>query len=840
MEIYISGGNFMTNTSNNQQAQDSNYQQTLALLGHLFRGGKYSYFWTDEPKQSYWFDTNEPVTIPDLNANIYFGVNPTAGIPTRLGADGQPIPPQFMRSENIEITAVNDLYSDIDAKDFGSSKEEAWEHVEQLDPPPSVVIDSGGGYHCYWLFRDTFFVRNSEDRQRAQCLQQKWVAFTQGDNHAKDLCRILRVPGTRNMKYEPDYPTVKFVCGNFDCLYDFAKLEKLVPSCEPEDGHKEPPYVEAALRYEELEKLTAADHDKGSNAYAEAALRKEGERVRTAEEGARNDTLNKASFALGQLVGAGRLDYKRVERELVAASKSLVLDDGRQSVLATIGSGLKDGMKEPRKIPEPVSTEDKVEGKDTKPTKKDSSPATLLLKLIDRMELFHTSGGDAYATVPVKGHMETYRVGSKGMSKELCRWLTNQYYEAHHSVPGASFVQDSKTTIDWRAINDGPETTLHIRVAGVDGKVYIDLCNAKWQVVEITPEGWKVLDQSPVKFMRRGGMLALPLPQRGGSINELHPFLNLASENDWLLICGWLIGALQPKQPYPILALHGEQGSAKSTATKALRKLIDPGKPEFRGAPRGERDFWIAANNARVVAYDNISGIQDWLSDCLCTLSTGGGYGTRMMYSDDDETLFDVSRPVIINGINELANREDLLDRTIMVELQPISDSMRRTESEFWGAYDNVRPRILGALYDAVSAALRELPNTILEKPPRMADFAHWVTASESSWGEPGAFLEAYTCNRNEGNQMAIDASIVAVTLQKYMTSKASWSGTATELDNQLKGQLGPEIPETWPKNARGLSAALRRVIPPLRSTGLDVHIEKKLITMKNAKQTQN
>ncbi len=161
------------------------------------------------------------------------------------------------------------------------------------------------------------------------------------------------------------------------------------------------------------------------------------------------------------------------------------------------------------------------------------------------------------------------------------------------------------------------------------------------------------------------------------------------------------------------------------------------------------------------MAFDNLSGIKDNLSDALCVLSTGGGFGARELYTDDDEKLFDAKRPILLNGIEDLATRPDLLDRAITLTLPVIADEQRRDENELWKQFEEVRPRVLGALLDVVSVALKNLPNARMESKPRMADFALWITAAEPALGwKPGAFLTAYTENRGQANEIALESAV--------------------------------------------------------------------------------
>ena len=289
-------------------------------------------------------------------------------------------------------------------------------------------------------------------------------------------------------------------------------------------------------------------------------------------------------------------------------------------------------------------------------------------------------------------------------------------------------LQSALNVIEAKAHFDGPERPVFIRVGGHEGKLYLDLCDDSWRAVEIDATGWRVIDNPPVRFRRAAGMKPLPIPVSGGSIEMLRPFLNVQSDADFVLAVAWMLAVLRDRGPYPVLVLSGEQGSAKSTFSAILRALLDPNTAPLRALPREDRDLFIAATNGHVLTFDNVSGLRPWISDTLCRLATGGGFAVRQLYTDQDEVLFDAARPVILNGIEDIVERPDLADRALFLTLEPIPEERRRPEAELWAAFETERPRILGALLDAVVEGLKRLPETRLPKLPRMADFALWAT----------------------------------------------------------------------------------------------------------------
>jgi hypothetical protein len=445
----------------------------------------------------------------------------------------------------------------------------------------------------------------------------------------------------------------------------------------------------------------------------------------------------------------------------------------------------------------------------------------------DEGELFHDAAQSAYATVQIGDHFETWPVRSKGFRL----WLRRRLREEHDKSAYPEALQSAIEEIESKALFECSQMEVNVRVAEAGGAVWLDLADDDWRTVEITAAGWRVVEGKPaVRFIRAPGVLPLPVPQTGGSIDDLRPFLNVKDNEDFVLLVAWLMACLRRRGPFPALNVNGEQGSAKSTLQRLLRELVDPNSAPLRSEPKEVRDLVIAASNSWVQAFDNLSHVQPWLSDALCRLSTGGGFATRELYSDREEVIFEAQRPVAINGITDLATRSDLLDRSINVTLMAIPESQRKDEKTLRLTFEAARPRILGALLNAVSAGLAGEASVHLDRLPRMADFAIWVTACEQSLGwPPGTFIGAYASNRSSANDAAIEASVVGLVLQAFMGSRPSWQGSSTELLAELEKSADDRTRhrKEWPGSPRKLSGDLRRIAPNLRAAGIDVAFSK-------------
>jgi hypothetical protein len=451
--------------------------------------------------------------------------------------------------------------------------------------------------------------------------------------------------------------------------------------------------------------------------------------------------------------------------------------------------------------------------------------ADILVSLAADADLFHAADGTSYADLEINGHRESWPIRSKGFK----RWLARQFFEATGGAPNSDALQSAFNVIEAKAHFDAPERAVHIRVAGLDGRLYLDLGDESWRAVEIDATGWRVIDNPPVRFRRAAGMKPLPTPVSGGSVEVLRSFLNVQSDTDFVLVVAWALAVLRDRGPYPVLALSGEQGSAKSTFSAILRALLDPNTAPLRALPREDRDLFIAATNGHVLTFDNVSGLRAWISDTLCRLATGGGFAVRQLYTDQDEVLFDAARPVMLNGIEDIVERPDLADRAVFLTLEPIPEEQRRPEAELRAAFEAERPRILGALLDAVVEGLKKLPETRLPKLPRMADFAMWATACETAIWPAGTFWSAYCSNRDAAVEGVIEADPVATAVRALVSARTEWRGTVSSLLVALGEVVDERIAKskTWPDNPRALSGRLRRAATFLRKVGIEVAFTK-------------
>jgi hypothetical protein len=448
-----------------------------------------------------------------------------------------------------------------------------------------------------------------------------------------------------------------------------------------------------------------------------------------------------------------------------------------------------------------------------------------LLRIAERARVFRLVDGRLFARLPIAGREEIHGL----RSPEFRDWIVDAYLAAGGKLPSKWSLRCAIEALETQARCHGTNTTVSIRVgtdaAGSPTPIYIDLGDPSGRAVAVNASGWSIVDRPPVAFRRPEGLLPTPVPTRDGSIELLRPYVNL-TDRDFRLLIAWLAAALRPTGPYPILALYGEQGSAKSTLARLVRMLVDPHSAPLLVEPKSTRDLMITALNGWLLAYDNLSTIPRWLSDGLCLVSTGGAYAGRTEYTTLERTTFQAQRPSVLTGIDEFIRRGDLSDRSLILHLPPIPPEQRRREDDLWQAFVQDQPGIFGALLDAIAGGLRSLPHLEFTKLPRMADFAAASEAIGRGLGWPaGTFLADYEANRREASATQIEDSLVATVLIHHAGRFNPWIGSPADLHSELAIAAGRKAAASarWPKSPQWFTDELRRIAPELRMNGINL-----------------
>lgn len=453
-----------------------------------------------------------------------------------------------------------------------------------------------------------------------------------------------------------------------------------------------------------------------------------------------------------------------------------------------------------------------------------STAADTIGEIAEGAEFWRAPSGDGHATIDVNGHRENWPLESRGFE----RWLASRIFDVTGVAPTSNALKDIARLCDVLA-QRGPTHQTYRRVARVGDRVFIDLCDDAWRAVEVTAQEWRVIDSCPAKFLRSSGMLPLPEPEASDSgLSDLRGLVNADGEDNFTLVVSWLVGALSGEGPFPIAVLSGEAGTGKSRLAVRMRSLVDPFVAAMRSPPKDLRDLFAGAANEFVVVLDNISSMQADLSDELCRIASGSASAARALHTNTEQVFLTGARPIILNGIGgHFGAQADLMSRALAIRLAPIPETARRTDREMDAEFAAAQPRIIAALLDAVSAALRNAPTTTLAKLPRMADFALWMIAAEPGLGwEPGTFVQALESGREETMEAAYDADIVAKAIVAWIADEhptSGWEGTPSQLHEILTRRTPEEVrrSRSWPATAMGLGTRVDRVADLLRWKGL-------------------
>ena len=699
------------------------------------------------------------------------------------------------------------LWADMDFKDYGQEpgraidlakgEKVARKVLSEFPIKPSIILKTGGGLQLLWLFHgpERIDVEKIESRLRGICHQLK------SDKAVAQSAAVLRLPFTTNFPNEKKLKDggrtgslpafVESINDNRYYLSDFNDFQ---------EAKEMPKKVKA-------QKIDIIPYDGALAEKLKACF---------GRDPLLTKTWNRDRSELDDQSGSGY--------DMALASRLAKLKFTPEEVMAVLkvyhgGKGKGKG-----EAPEAYYelTVSKVFDEENK-----SEKGTISSKLINQcvdLECFVDSYGREFVSFETQGAMQTWSMNSQNFKK----YLRTTYYNSTGKGLSDNSLKEVVETLKAKATAQNIKKPVYLRVSELcEGHFYIDAGNENWNAYEVDASGCKLIKSPPCKFQRSTIPAQLSEPKDG--YNKLS-FKNtfFLDDRSCALIMGWLLGVFNPRGPYPLLALVGEQGSAKSTLARFLKSIVDNGKPLVRSFPKSEKDLLIAAQKNWVLSFDNVSHINEEMSDVLCRLSTGGGFGTRTLYTDGDEFVIDVKRPVIINGIGDLITRPDLLDRAIVVKVPSIPEDKRLPESKIDEVLDQLRGQVLWALLNAASRSIANQSNVEIKDCPRMADFCHWVVAGEELLGlNRGEFLNHYKDMQLNSKSLLLDSDPVAEAIMQLL-EQGSIEKTISGLWNELRFyNTGSSY--DWPKSSRGLRSKLDRLAPGLRAVGINIKFGERM-----------
>lgn len=436
--------------------------------------------------------------------------------------------------------------------------------------------------------------------------------------------------------------------------------------------------------------------------------------------------------------------------------------------------------------------------------------------------LFHDESKEPHIALPLPDGRKNYSLDLRTCERPLRHLAFSKNF-----VPGTEALNTALQQLASIACFRGPQHPLYIRMATCDGDFWLDLGNTK--AVRIMPGNWEIVSDPPILFRSFPDQLPIPDPVKGGDPWQVLKFMNLPDRDSELLMMCLLGTSLVPGISNPILVLHGVEGSAKSTTMEVMKNLLDPTNVCLHHGVPDQREFFLAASHNRILFYNNETKLPEWLSNALCIAVDGGAMSGRLYFTNTQLYVLKFKPIVGVNGIPLVAELPDLIDRSLIFELNRIKSDRSIEPEEFWRDFEIAQPSILGGLLDVVAQARLIYPSLKPRKLKRMASFRRWGAAVAKALGtDPGEFLSAYDRNRARQKEYAIEANPFALTIMEFIgEGRTEWQGIMSQLLKELKSiavNMGIDLRDAaWPKSPNKASRELTKVKEILRANGIEV-----------------
>lgn len=470
---------------------------------------------------------------------------------------------------------------------------------------------------------------------------------------------------------------------------------------------------------------------------------------------------------------------------------------------------------------------------------RDPSCAAQLIAIGRKAELFTDERGDGYGAFQTGSVRRLLKIRSSDFSAELCRQYAESY--DYQRAANGEAVASARNVLEALARHQGESHTLNTRFARHEGALWIDLADSSWRAIRVTPGRWEIVDTPPLLFRRYPHMRPLPVPVPGGDLARLFEPFNLGTAEK-VLLTAWVVSAPIGDIPRPILLPHGPQGAGKSTLLKMIASILDPSGIDDLDLGGEPRELAQLLDQHALPFFDNVVKVPEASARLLCKAATGGGYEKRRLFTDEESVILTFKRAVMISSINVPTHAPDLLDRCLLLPLDRIPPTRRKLEADLWRDFNAARPAILGGLLDALARAMAVYPTLELSELPRMADFGAWGAAVTAGRGSTvttddgrqlrgaDAFLYAYRENVGRQTEEVLESDPVARAVRRFAYERRTWSGTVSQLRDELAKVHGAEMSEKgsgWPRQANGLSRHLGVLHATLADVGVTLRWSK-------------
>ncbi len=425
---------------------------------------------------------------------------------------------------------------------------------------------------------------------------------------------------------------------------------------------------------------------------------------------------------------------------------------------------------------------EKDRGTNSKEEKKSQADVMIELAMDAGDTFFHDELNEKYVAIESDGNPIVHKISSQDYKS----FLVKRFFKETKKAPSKDSINQAVGVLEALAQYDGEMINVSKRCTERDNAIYYDLGDKNWTFIKITKDGWEIDNSGHILFTRRKTMKEQVMPEKYEDISIINKHYRFKTEEDKILHTVSTVTKFL-NIGNPIVVYHGEKGASKTTTMRMDRSIVDPSARDIISMPKSSTDLSLVLHNNYLPCFDNIDTISSEKSDILCTAATGGGFSRRKLYTDDEETIYEYKVPVILNGINVVATRPDLLDRSLLLGLERIPEDERKEESEVWKDFNDDKPKMLGAIFSTISKAMSIYPDVNLDKLGRMADFTRWGYAIAEVAGIGGEkFLKAYLDNQSKANDEAVNSNPIAVAIIRLMETTQCFEGTPSKLLDTL------------------------------------------------------